>query len=44
MSRNKSNTKSGWQQRDKKYRLEQNARARRNRAKKLFHLLARWGV
>lgn len=48
----KMGTKSGWRQRDKKYRLEQNAKARANRARRaraeqaehLFNLMARWGV
>ncbi len=34
MPRGKSNTKSGWKQRDKKYRDEQSARRKANIARK----------
>lgn len=39
MSRHKAGTKSGWRKRDKKYRLEQNNRARRNRQRKVVNFL-----
>lgn len=44
MSRNKQGIKSGWKKRDKKFRNEQNARARANRerraALRLFEFMA----
>jgi hypothetical protein len=40
MPRNKSNTKSGWKAKDRKFRNEQNARAKANRARKLINFMA----
>lgn len=40
MSRNKANTKSGWRRKDKAYRLEQNAKARANRDRRVISSFA----